>query len=50
MQKEESAFHEKSDKNKKVNLGGKYKREPKIFKNRKTKGDKIGNRIHDKRK
>ncbi|MBN1463365.1 MAG: DEAD/DEAH box helicase [Paludibacteraceae bacterium] len=49
-QKEESAFHEKLEKNKKVNLGSKYRREPKVFKKRLTKGDKIGNRIHAKRK
>lgn len=49
-QKEESAFHEKLEKNKKVNLGSKYRREPKVFKKPLTKGDKIGNRIHAKRK
>lgn len=45
------SFHEKKDKNKKVNLGGKYRRET-IFKYKKpkTKGDKIQNRKNKKRK
>lgn len=38
------AFHDKKDKNKKVNLGGKYKREIKQkYKKAKTKGDKARN-------
>jgi ATP-dependent RNA helicase RhlE len=38
------AFHEKSEKNKKVNLGGSYKREiAKKYKKPKTKGDKRSN-------
>jgi ATP-dependent RNA helicase RhlE len=39
------SFHEKSEKNKKVNLGGKYKREiAKKYKKPKTRGDKNYNR------
>ncbi len=39
------AFHEKKEKNKKVNLGGSYRRElAKKYKKPKTKGDKIANR------
>lgn len=39
------AFHEKKDKNKKENLGGKYRREiVKKYKKPKTKGDKNANR------
>ena len=39
------AFHEKSEKNKKVNLGGKYKREiAKKYKKPKTRGDENSNR------
>lgn len=39
------AFHEKSDKNKKVNLGGSYRREiKKKYKKPKTRGDKNFNR------
>lgn len=39
------AFHEKSDKNKKVNLGGSYRREiKKKYKKPKTRGDKNYNR------
>ena len=39
------SFHEKKDKNKKVNLGGSYKQKIKTkFKKPLTKGDKIGNR------
>ncbi|SHF87266.1 ATP-dependent RNA helicase RhlE [Salegentibacter echinorum] len=39
------AFHEKKDKNKKVNLGGSYKREiAKKYKKPKTRGDKNANR------
>jgi ATP-dependent RNA helicase RhlE len=38
------AFHEKSEKNKKINLGGSYKREiVKKYKKPKTKGDKRAN-------
>ncbi|MHA7058916.1 DEAD/DEAH box helicase [Aquimarina sp. M1] len=45
------AFHEKKDKNKKVNLGGKYKREiKKKYKKPKTKGDKTYNLKHKKKK
>lgn len=44
------AFHEKKDKNKKVNLGGKYKREiKKKYKKPKTKGDKTFNLKHKKK-
>lgn len=44
------AFHEKSEKNKKVNLGGSYKREiAKKYKKPKTRGDKNYNR-RNKRK
>lgn len=40
-----AAFHEKKDKNKKVNLGGKYRREiKKKYKKPKTKGDKNFNK------
>ncbi|WP_405206930.1 DEAD/DEAH box helicase [Aquimarina sp. LLG6339-5] len=46
-----AAFHEKKDKNKKVNLGGKYKREiKKKYKKPKTKGDKTFNLKHKKKK
>ncbi len=39
------AFHEKSDKNKKVNLGGSYRREiKKKYKKPKTRGDKNYNK------
>ncbi|UZO80015.1 DEAD/DEAH box helicase [Aquimarina sp. ERC-38] len=45
------AFHEKKEKNKKVNLGGKYQREiKKKYKKPKTKGDKTFNLKHKKRK
>ncbi len=45
------AFHEKSAKNSKVNLGGKYRRElAKKYKKRKTRGDKIQNNKKKKRK
>ncbi|MDH7445924.1 DEAD/DEAH box helicase [Aquimarina sp. 2201CG14-23] len=45
------AFHEKSAKNSKVNLGGKYKREiKKKYKKPKTKGDKTFNLKHKKKK
>ncbi len=45
------AFHEKSAKNSKVNLGGKYKREiTKKYKKPKTKGDKTYNLKNKKRK
>lgn len=45
------AFHEKKEKNKKVNLGGKYRREiQKKYKKPKTKGDKTFNLKHKKRK
>jgi len=44
------AFHEKSAKNSKVNLGGKYRRElAKKYKKRKTRGDKIQNNKKKKR-
>ena len=44
------AFHEKSEKNKKVNLGGKYKREiAKKYKKPKTRGDKNYNRRNKKK-
>ncbi|MCL4128993.1 UNVERIFIED_CONTAM: hypothetical protein GTU68_065923 [Idotea baltica] len=40
-----SGFHEKKDKNKKTNLGGKYRREiAKKYKKPKTRGDKIRNK------
>jgi len=40
-----AAFHEKKEKNQKVNLGGSYRREiSKKYKKPKTKGDKIQNR------
>ncbi|WP_299247596.1 DEAD/DEAH box helicase [uncultured Aquimarina sp.] len=46
-----AAFHEKSIKNSKVNLGGKYKREiKKKYKKPKTKGDKTFNLKHKKKK
>lgn len=45
-----SAFHEKKDKNKKVNLGGKYKREPKFHKNPLRRGDKIQNEKSKRKK
>ncbi|MBP2834209.1 DEAD/DEAH box helicase [Aquimarina sp. U1-2] len=45
------AFHEKKEKNKKVNLGGRYKREiKKKYKKPKTKGDKTFNLKHKKRR
>lgn len=45
------AFHEKKEKNKKVNLGGSYRREiAKKYKKPKTKGDKTFNLKHKKRK
>ncbi|GJM34018.1 MAG: DEAD/DEAH box helicase [Saprospiraceae bacterium] len=45
------SFHEKKDKNKKVNLGGKYRRElAKKYKKAKTRGDKIQNNRKKKRK
>jgi len=46
-----AAFHEKKEKNKKVNLGGKYKREiKKKYKKPKTRGDKTYNQKNKKRK
>ncbi len=43
------AFHEKKDKNKKVNLGGSYRREiAKKYKKPKTRGDKNANRKRKK--
>ena len=46
-----AAFHEKKEKNKKVNLGGKYKREiKKKYKKPKTRGDKTFNQKNKKRK
>ena len=45
-----SAFHEKSEKNKKVNLGGSYRREiAKKYKKPKTKGDKNYNKKRRKK-
>lgn len=45
-----SAFHEKKDKNKKENLGGKYRREiAKKYKKPKTRGDKNFNRRNRKK-
>ncbi|WP_431157561.1 DEAD/DEAH box helicase [Winogradskyella poriferorum] len=45
------AFHEKKDKNKKVNLGGSYKRQiSKKYKKPKTRGDKNFNRRNKKRR
>jgi len=44
-----ASFHEKKEKNKKVNLGGKYKREiAKKYKKPKTRGDKSFNRRYKK--
>ncbi|KEZ94254.1 DEAD/DEAH box helicase [Nonlabens ulvanivorans] len=44
-----ASFHEKSEKNKKVNLGGSYRREiAKKYKKPKTRGDKIANRRRKK--
>lgn len=46
-----AAFHEKKTKNRKENLGGKYKREiKKKYKKPKTKGDKTFNLKHKKKK
>lgn len=46
-----ASFHEKSEKNKKVNLGGSYQREiTKKYKKPKTKGDKIYNLKNKKKK
>ncbi len=45
-----SAFHEKKLKNQKVNLGGPGITKKKKYKKRRSKGDKIANRIHAKRK
>ncbi|WP_422108076.1 DEAD/DEAH box helicase [Winogradskyella sp.] len=46
-----SAFHEKKDKNKKVNQGGSYRREiAKKYKKPKTRGDKNYNRRNKKRR
>ena len=46
-----AAFHEKKDKNKKVNLGGSYRREvSKKYKKPKTRGDKNYNRRNKKRR
>lgn len=45
IEEKNPAFHEKKEKNKKVNLGGSYRRElAKKYKKPKTKGDKIANR------
>ena len=45
------AFHEKSAKNSKTNLGGKYRRElAKKYKKRKTRGDKIQNNKKKKKR
>jgi ATP-dependent RNA helicase RhlE len=45
VEEKNSAFHEKSLKNQKVNLGGRYKREIKTkFKKPKTKGNKPAKR------
>jgi ATP-dependent RNA helicase RhlE len=45
------AFHEKKDKNKKENLGGSYKREIEAkYKKPKTRGDKLANLKHGKKK
>jgi len=47
---EDSGFHEKKTKNKKVNLGGSYKRDiKKKYKKPKTKGDKNFNRRNKKK-
>ena len=44
-----ASFHEKKEKNRKVNLGGKYKREiAKKYKKPKTRGDKSFNRRYKK--
>lgn len=45
------AFHEKKEKNKKVNLGGSYRREiAKKYKKPKTRGDKNYNKKHKKKR
>jgi ATP-dependent RNA helicase RhlE len=45
------AFHEKKEKNKKVNLGGSYRREvAKKYKKPKTRGDKNYNKRNKKKK
>ena len=46
-----AAFHEKKEKNRKVNLGGKYKREiKKKYKKSKTRGDKTFNLKNKKKR
>jgi ATP-dependent RNA helicase RhlE len=47
---ENAAFHERIAKNSKINLGSKYKREPKYHKNPLRRGDKIQNMASKKRK
>lgn len=50
QENENKAFHEKSEKNSKWNLGGSYKREiAKKYKKSKTKGDKKANNRKDKK-
>lgn len=44
IKSEETAFHEKKDKNKKTNQGGSYLRKMKKYKNPKTRGDKNMNK------
>ncbi len=44
-----AAFHEKSEKNKKINQGGSYLRKMKKYKKPKTKGDKFANKRNKKR-
>ncbi len=43
------AFHEKKEKNKKINQGGSYLRKMKTYKKPKTRGDKISNRNKKRR-
>jgi len=44
-----AAFHEKKKRNKKVNEGGSYLKKMKVYKKPRTKGDKIQNRIKNKK-
>ncbi len=44
LKKEETAFHQKKEKNLKTNQGGSYLRKGKVYKKPKTRGDKISNR------
>ncbi len=49
LKSEETAFHEKKDKNKKTNQAGSYLRKKKKYKNPKTRGDKNMNKGKRKR-